>query len=91
MEFTRANSQMLLFHLKKNNISIDSLQGSDDEAYKNNCQEKNIFVFKSNQNWFKTQLNNATGKEAFNYLVSQRNLNSKIINDFELGFAPNFE
>ncbi len=92
MEFTRANfSDVVISLAKKNNINIESLEGSNDEAYKNQLSRKEeLFkILRVTKNWFKTQLNNAIGKEAFNYLVSQRNLNSKIINDFELGFAPN--
>ena len=92
MEFTRSNfSDVVLLLAKKNNINIETLEGPQQDAYKKQLsrREELYKILRVAKNWFKSQLNNSLGKEALNYLLSQRNLNSKIINDFELGFAPN--
>ncbi len=92
MEFTRANfSDVVLSLAKKNNINIESLDGPQDEAYKRELSRKEELykILRISKNWFRSQLNNSLGKEAMNYLISQRNLSSNIINQFELGFAPN--
>jgi len=92
MEFTRANfSDVVLSLAKKNNINIESLDGPQDDAYKRELSRKEELykILRISKNWFKSQLNNSLGKEAMNYLKSQRNLSSNIINEFELGFAPN--
>ena len=91
MEFNRANfSDVVLSLAKKNNINIESLNGPQEEAYKKQLSRKEELykILRVTKNWFKSQLNNSLGKEAMRYLISQRNLNTKIINDFELGFAP---
>ena len=92
MEFTRANfSDVVLSLAKKNNINIESLDGPHDEAYKKQLSRKEELykILRISKNWFKSQLNNSLGKEAMNYLTSQRKLSRNIINEFELGFAPN--
>ena len=92
MEFTRANFSEVVFSLaKKNNINIESLDGPQDEAYKRQLSRKEELykILRISKNWFKSQLNNSLGKEAMNYLLSQRKLSGKIISEFELGFAPN--
>ena len=91
MEFTRANfSDVVLSLAKKNNIIVESLEGHQEEAYKKQLSRKEELykILRISKNWFKNQLNNSLGKEAMNYLLSKRNLNNKIINDFDLGFAP---
>ena len=92
MEFTRANfSDVVLSLAKKNNINIETLDGPQDEAYKRQLSRKEELykILRISKNWFKSQLNNSLGKEAMNYLISQRKLSRNIINEFELGFAPN--
>ena len=92
MEFTRANfSDVVLSLAKKNNINISSIEGSQHEAYKKQLSRKEELykILLVAKNWFKSQLNNSIGKEAMKYLISKRNLDSKTINDFELGYAPN--
>ena len=92
MEFTRANfSDVVLSLAKKNNINIETLDGPQDEAYKKQLSRKEELykILRISKNWFKSQLNNSLGKEAMNYLTSQRKLSRNIINEFELGFAPN--
>ncbi len=92
MEFTRANfSDVVLSLAKKNNINIESLDGPQDEAYKRQLsrREELYKILRISKNWFKSQLHNSLGKEALNYLISQRKLSRNIINEFELGFAPN--
>jgi len=91
MEFTRANfSDVVLSLAKKNNINIETLNSNQEEAYKKQLSKKEELykILRVSKNWFKSQLNNSLGKEAMNYLISQRKLNNKVINDFELGFAP---
>ena len=83
---------MLVLSLaKKNNINIETLEGPQDEAYKRQLSRKEELykILRISKNWFKSQLNNSLGKEAMNYLTSQRKLSRNIINEFELGFAPN--
>ena len=92
MEFTRANfSEVVLSLAKKNNINVESLDRPQEEAYKKQLSRKEELykILRISKNWFKSQLNNSLGNEAMQYLISKRNLNNKIINDFELGFAPN--
>ena len=92
MEFTRANfSDVVLNLAKKNNINVQSLDGVEKESYKKQLSRKEELykILRVSKNWFVSQLNNSTGKEAMNYLISQRKLNNKIIAEFELGFAPN--
>jgi len=92
MEFTRANfTDVVLSLAKKNNINIESLEGPQEEAYKKQLSRKEDLykILKVAKQWFNSQLNNPLGKEALKYLISQRNLNNKTINDFGLGFAPN--
>ena len=92
MEFTRANfSDVVLNLAKKNNINVQSLDGVEKESYKKQLSRKEELykILRVSKNWFVSQLNNSTGREAMNYLISQRKLNNKIIAEFELGFAPN--
>jgi len=92
MEFTRANfSDVVLSLAKKNNINVESLEGTQAEAYKKQLSRKEELykILRVTKNWFKSQLNNSLGLEAMKYLTSKRNLSNKIIDDFELGFAPN--
>ena len=92
MEFTRANfSDVVLNLAKKNNINVHSLDGLEKEAYKKQLSRKEELykILRVSKNWFVSQLNNSMGREAMNYLISQRRLNNKIIAEFELGFAPN--
>ena len=92
MEFTRANfSDVVLSLAKKNNINIENFEGSQEESYKKQLSRKEELykILRVAKQWFKSQLNNSVGEEALKYLKSQRNLNYKTINDFELGFAPN--
>ncbi len=92
MEFTRANfSDVVLSLAKKNNINVENLEGPQVEAYKKQLSRKEELykILRVTKNWFKSQLNNSLGVEAMKYLTSKRKLSNKIINDFELGFAPN--
>jgi len=92
MEFTRANfSDVVLSLAKKNNINVENLEGPQVEAYKKQLSRKEELykILRVTKNWFKSQLNNSLGVEAMKYLTSKRNLSNKIIDDFELGFAPN--
>ena len=91
MEYTRNNfTDVVLSLAKKNNINVISVDGPQQEAYKKQLsrREELYKILRISKNWFKSQLNNSSGKEALNYLITQRKLNSKNINDFELGFAP---
>ena len=65
------------------------MDGPQKELIKNNYQEKKNFIkfLRVSKNWFKSQLNNSMGREAMNYLISQRKLNNKIIAEFELGLC----
>jgi len=92
MEFTRASfSDVVLSLAKKNNINVENLDGHQLEAYKKQLSRKEELykILRVTKNWFKSQLNNSLGVEAMKYLVSQRNYNNKVIDNFELGFAPN--
>ena len=92
MEFTRANfSDVVLSLAKKNNINIESLNSSEEEAYKKQLSRKEDLhkILGAANNWFKSKLNSSVGKEAMEYLKIQRKLDSETINQFELGFAPN--
>jgi len=76
---------------KKNNINVENLEGPQVEAYKKQLSRKEELykILRVTKNWFKSQLNNSLGFEAMKYLTSKRNLSNKIIDNFELGFAPN--
>ena len=92
MEFTRNNfTDVVLSLAKKNNINVINVDGPQQELLKKQLsrREELYKILSVAKNWFKSQLNNSLGKEAIHYLISQRNLNSKNINDFELGYAPN--
>ena len=92
MEFTRANfSDVVLSLAKKNNINVENLEGPQVEAYKKQLSRKEELykILRVTKNWFKSQLNNSLGVDAMKYLTSKRNLSNKIIDNFELGFAPN--
>ena len=92
MEFTRNNFTDVVLNLaKKNNINVINVDGPQEEEYKKQLsrREELYKVLNVAKNWFKSQLNNSLGQEAFHYLTFQRNLSIKNINDFELGFAPN--
>ena len=91
MEFTRANfSDVVLSLAKKNNINVESLDSVQEEAYKKKLSRKEELykILRVTKDWFKSHLINSSGNEAMKYLSSQRNLSPKIINDFELGYAP---
>jgi DNA primase len=92
MEFTRANfSDVVLSLAKKNNINVSNLEGPQLETYKKHLSKKEELykILRVAKNWFKSQLNNSLGVEAMKYLISKRNFNNTIIDNFELGFAPN--
>jgi len=92
MEFTRNNfSDVVLSLAKKNDINVINVDGPQQEIYKKQLsrREELYKILRVTKEWFKSQLNNTLGKEAHHYLTSQRNLNIKNINDFELGYAPN--
>ena len=92
MEFTRNNfTDVVLSLAKKNNINVINVDGPQQEIYKKQLsrREELYKILRVTKEWFKSQLNNSLGKEAHHYLTSQRNLNIKNINDFELGYAPN--
>ncbi len=92
MEFTRNNfTDVVLSLAKKNDINVINVDGPQQEIYKKQLsrREELYKILRVTKEWFKSQLNNSLGKEAHNYLTSQRNLNIKNINDFELGYAPN--
>ncbi len=92
MEFTRNNfTDVVLSLAKKNDINVINVDGPQQEIYKKQLsrREELYKILRVTKEWFKSQLNNSLGKEALHYLTSQRNLNIKNINDFELGYAPN--
>ena len=92
MEFTRQNfTDVVLSLAKKNDINVITLNGPQEEAYKKQLSRKEELykILRVSNNWFKSQLFNPMGKEALKYLTTQRNFNSKTINEFELGYAPN--
>ena len=92
MEFTRNNfTDVVLLLAKKNDINVINVDGPQQEIFKKQLsrREELYKILRVSKDWFKSQLNNSLGKEAHHYLTSQRNLNIKNINDFELGYAPN--
>ena len=92
MEFKRANfADVVLSLAKKNNINVENLEGPQEEAYRKQLsrREELYKILRVSKNWFKSQLNNSLGIEAMKYLKTSRNLTSKTIDDFELGYAPN--
>ena len=92
MEFTRNNfTDVVLSLAKKNDINVINVDGPQQEIYKKQLsrREELYKILRVTKEWFKSQLNNSLGKDAHHYLTSQRNLNIKNINDFELGYAPN--
>ncbi len=92
MEFTRNNfTDVVLSLAKKNDINVINVDGPQNEVYKKQISRRQELykILRVAKDWFKSQLNNSLGKEALHYLISQRNLNTAHINDFELGYAPN--
>ena len=91
MEFTRNNfTDVVLSLAKKNNINVATLDGPRQEQYKKQLsrREELYRVLMIAKNWFKSQLHNSLGKEALKYLIENRRLDTSIINEFELGYAP---
>ena len=92
MEFTRNNfTDVVLSLAKKNNVNVINVDGPQQEIYKKQLSRREDLykILRISKDWFKSQLNNNLGKDALQYLTSQRNLNIETINNFELGFAPN--
>ena len=92
MEFTRNNfTDVVLSLAKKNDINVIDLDGPQQESYKKQLSKREELykILRVANKWFRSQLNSSLGEEALSYLLSQRNLSSKNVNDFELGFAPN--
>ena len=92
MEFTRNNfTDVVLSLAKKNDITVIDLDGPQQESYKKQLSKREELykILRVANKWFRSQLNSSLGEEALSYLLSQRNLSSKNVNDFELGFAPN--
>jgi len=91
MEFTRNNfSDVVLSLARKNNINIVTVDAKQHENYKKllTKREELFKILYETKNWFKFQLNSSLGNNALNYLTNHRKLNRNIIEDFELGFAP---
>ncbi len=92
MEFTRNNfSDVVLSLAKKNNIEVKTVDGPQQEIYKKQLSKREELykILRVSKNWFKAQLNSSKGKSALNYLINKRGLNQSIIEDFEIGYAPN--
>ena len=92
MEFTRNNfSDVVLSLARKNNINIVTVDATQQENYKKQLskREELFKILRETKNWFKTQLNSGLGNNAYNYLIKDRKLSKNIIEEFELGFAPN--
>ncbi len=92
MEFTRNNfTDVVLSLAKKNDINVINVDGPQQELYKKQLsrREELYKILRISKDWFKSQLNNSLGKDAHNYLTLHRNLNTKDITNFELGYAPN--
>ena len=92
MEFTRNNfSDVVLSLARKNDINIVTVDANQQENYKKQLskREELFKILRETKNWFKTQLNSALGNNAYNYLINYRKLSKNIIEEFELGFAPN--
>ena len=92
MEFTRNNfTDVVLSLAKKNDINIVTVNGPNQEEFRRQLsQREELFkILKLTKDWFKSQLKNNKGNDALNYLLTDRKLNKKTIDDFELGFAPN--
>jgi len=92
MEFTRNNfSDVVLSLAKKNNIEVKTVDGPQQEIYKKQLSKREELykILRVSKNWFKAQLNSSKGKSALNYLINKRGLNQSIIDDFEIGYAPN--
>ena len=91
MEFTRNNfSDVVLSLARKNNIKVDTLDGNQQENYKKQLskREELFKILREAKNWFATQLNSNLGNKAYDYLINDRKLSKNIIEQFELGFAP---
>ena len=92
MEFTRNNfSDVVLSLARKNDINIVTVDANQQENYKKQLskREELFKILRETKNWFKTQLNSGLGNNAYNYLINYRKLSKNIIEEFELGFAPN--
>ena len=92
MEFTRNNfSDVVLSLARKNDIKVETVDPHQQEKYKKQLskREELFKILKETKNWFKIQLNSNLGNTAYNYLANERKLSKNIIEEFELGFAPN--
>ncbi len=91
MEFTRNNfSDVVLSLAKKNDINVVTLDGPKQDLYKKQLsrREELYRILLVAKNWFKSQLHNTLGKEAYTYLIESRKLDRSTIDEFELGYAP---
>ena len=91
MEFTRNNfSDVVLSLARKNDIKVETVDPHQQEKYKKQLskREELFKILKETKNWFKIQLNSNLGNSAYNYLANERKLSKNIIEEFELGFAP---
>ncbi len=76
---------------RKYQLPIETLEGPQQERFQQELsrRERLFRILSLAKGWFRDQLHRSTESKAFEYLVKTRQLSKGIIDEFELGYAPN--
>ncbi|ABX08636.1 DNA primase [Prochlorococcus marinus] len=92
MEFQRESFiDVVLGLARKYQLPIETLEGPQQERLRQKLSRRdNLYkILDLAKGWFQDRLRSSEGALAFNYLLEKRRLDRGIIDQFELGFAPN--
>ncbi len=91
MELNRQSFVDVVLDLaRKYQLPVETLEGPQQERFqKELSRRERIFrTLSLAKGWFQDQLNTSSGRQASEYLVKTRRLKKGIIDEFELGYAP---
>ncbi len=92
MEFQRESFiDVVLGLARKYQLPVETLEGPQQERLRQKLSRRdNLYkILDLAKGWFQDRLRSSEGALAFNYLLEKRRLDRGIIDQFELGFAPN--
>ncbi len=92
MELQRQSFVEVVLDLaNKYQLPIETLEGPQQERFRQELSRRDrIFrVLSLAKGWFRDQLRIPGGSQAFEYLRTKRKLRKGVIDEFELGYAPN--
>ncbi len=92
MEFEKQNFVDVVLDLaRKYQVPVETLEGPQQERLRQKLSHRESLyqVMKLAKEWFCDQLKENKGKDACDYLIKDRGFNKTLIEEFELGFAPN--